>query len=218
MKYKEPLEEGELHRMNIRSIRKWIEQNKGKIKAKPDKTALYSGRDYDLEVIKDLSDADREEFMGTPMWKVIEKIRKDMVDLKVPYEFQTLEDVLKSIRDYPTIVDLDRKELRFANAHECFSELKQLTKLLPNARGVSEDSWGRLSEGNGGNREASTKCNISRFAGSCFHLSLFALLTFVLGFARSARTFWLLHVLILERLHFQVILLSLLLALGCRLG
>src|SRR5262245_25397822 len=115
MAYKPPLEEGDLHSMNIKSVRKWIEQNKGKIKAKPDKTVLYSGRDYDLEVEKKLSESDRQEFMGTPMYKVIERTRKELQDLKVPCDFQTLEDVLKSLRDCPTIVDRDRKEQRYSN-------------------------------------------------------------------------------------------------------
>jgi hypothetical protein len=146
MAYKPPLEEGELHSTNIKSIRKWIEQNKGKIKAKPNETMLYSGRDYDLEVLEDIPKGDRKEFKGTPMYKVIDKYCKQLEALNIPYDFQTLPDVLKSIRDCPTVVDRDRQEQRFSNAFECFNELGQLTKLLPNAKSVYDESWKSLSD------------------------------------------------------------------------
>ena len=68
--------------------------------------------------------------MGTPMWKRIEQTRKQQRDLKLPCGFDTLEDVLKSIRDYPKVVTRDRQELRYANAFEFFNGVDSLSKLL----------------------------------------------------------------------------------------
>lgn len=146
MSYPPALDEGEAQRLNQKSIRGWIEENKGKIKAKPNQTILYSGRDYDLEVIKGLSLEDRKEFMGTPMWKRIEQTRKQMRDLEVPCGFQTLEDVLKSIRNHPKFITRDRQELRYSSAFEFFNEVQGQSKLLPDAKRVSRESWDRLSE------------------------------------------------------------------------
>ena len=146
MSYQKALDEGEVNRLNLKSVRAWIESSKGKIKAKPNKSIFYAGRDYDLEVIKDLPLADRKEFMGTPMWKVIERTRQQQRDLKLPCDFDTLEDVLKSIRDHPKVFTRDRQELRFANAFEFFSDLDSLAKLLPDAKQVARASWERLSE------------------------------------------------------------------------
>ena len=70
------LTEGELHSQNLRSVRKWIEDNKARIKARPNETVLYSGRIYDLDVLPDLPKEDREQFKGTPVWMSIEKHRK----------------------------------------------------------------------------------------------------------------------------------------------
>jgi hypothetical protein len=72
MGYKSALSEGELHSLNRRSILDWIERNKDKIKAKPNKTILYSGKDYDLD-LKDLEKTG--EFRGTPMYERIEQFR-----------------------------------------------------------------------------------------------------------------------------------------------
>lgn len=145
MAYQRALDESEVQRLNLRSIRGWIEAAKGKIKAKPNQTILYSGRDYDLEVIQGLSPEDRKEFMGTPMWKRIEQTRKQMRELKVPCKFQTLEDVLKGIRDHPKLLTRDRQELRYASAFECFNEIEGVPKLVPDARNVARGCWERLS-------------------------------------------------------------------------
>ena len=51
MGHKAPLDEGELHSRNFRAIRGWIEGNQSKIKAKPNESVLYSGNDYDFEVV-----------------------------------------------------------------------------------------------------------------------------------------------------------------------
>lgn len=144
MAYPKALDDGEVRRVNLKSIRTWIETNKALIKAKPNKSIVYSGRDYDLEVLKDVPLADRKVFMGTPMWKVLEQ-SKQRHDLKFPCEFQTLEDVLKSIRQHPQFITRDRQEVgSFANAFEFFSELKDFPKLVPD--GTSQACWVRLSE------------------------------------------------------------------------
>ena len=49
MAYKPALSEGELLSKNFKAIRTWVSENKSKLKAPPNKTILYSGRDYDLE-------------------------------------------------------------------------------------------------------------------------------------------------------------------------
>jgi hypothetical protein len=146
MGYKPPLSEGELYSLNLKSIRKWIADNKGRIKAKPNQTVLYSGRIYDLDVLADLPKEDRDSFKGTPVWMSIEKHRKLHKDRDVPFDYQTLEEVLKSIRDHPVLVDKDHQQQRFGNAYDFFASVKSQTKLLPNAKGVDHESWDRLSE------------------------------------------------------------------------
>lgn len=146
MAYKPPLSEGDLYKENLRSVRKWIEDNKSRIKAKPNQTVLYSGRIYDLDVVPNLSKEDRELFRGTPIWMSIEKHRKLHKDRNIPFNYQTLEQVLKTIRDYPALVDKDRQEQRFNTAYDFFASVKSQSKLLPNASGVERESWDRLSE------------------------------------------------------------------------
>jgi hypothetical protein len=109
MAYKPPLSEGELYKLNHRAVRQWIEDHKSRIKARPGKTVLYSGRIYDLDVLPDLSKEDRELFKGTPVWMSIEKHRKAHKDRDLPFDYETLEQVLKSIRDCPQVVDKDRQ-------------------------------------------------------------------------------------------------------------
>ena len=146
MSYEKALEEGQVQSVNLKSIRNWIAANRSRIKAKPNRSIFYAGRDYDLEVIKDLPLADRKEFMGTPMWKVIERTRKGLQDLKLPCEFDTVEDVLKSIKDHPKIWTRDRQLVPYANAFEFFNEIGGLTKLLPDAKSVATECWEHLSE------------------------------------------------------------------------
>jgi hypothetical protein len=153
MGYKPPFGEGELYSVNLRSIRKWIENNKSRIKAKPNQTVLYSGRIYDLDVLPDLPKEDRDSFKGTPVWMSIEKHRKLHKDRDISFDYQTLEQVLKSIRDHPVLVDKDHHEQEFSNAHEFFASIKSHAKLLPNAKGVYQESWDRLSEVFAGNAE-----------------------------------------------------------------
>lgn len=146
MAHKPALSEGELYKLNLRSVRKWIEDNKGRIKARPNQTVLYSGRIYDLDVLPDLPKEDRELFKGTPVWLSIEKHRKLHKDRDIPFNYQTLEQVLKAVRDHPVLVDKDHLPQKFANAYEFFASLKDHAKLLPNAKGVDKESWDRLSE------------------------------------------------------------------------
>jgi len=146
MAYKPALSEGELHKLNLRSIRKWIEDNKGRIKAKSNRTVLYSGRIYDLDVLPDLPKEDKELFKGTPVWMSIEKHRKLHKDRNIPFDYETLEQVLKSIRAHPTLVDKDHQEQDYRDAYDFFASLEKQPKLLPNAKGVVKESWDRLSE------------------------------------------------------------------------
>lgn len=146
MAYKPALSEGELYKLNLGSIRTWIEGNKGRIKAKANQTVLYSGRIYDLDVLPDLPKADREQFKGTPVWMSIEKHRKLHKDLHIPFNYQTLEQVLKSIRDHPTMVDKDRLAQRFGSAYDFFTSLRDKAALLPDAKAVENACWDRLSE------------------------------------------------------------------------
>lgn len=157
MAYKPPLSEGDLYKLNIRSIRKWIEDNKGRIKAKPNETVLYSGRTYELDNDPDLPKEERELYQGTPIWKLINKHRKLHSDRKVPFKYQNLEGVLKGIRDYPQVVDKDHQEKKFNNAFDFFSSIKSLDKLLPNAKAVNKESWDRLSEVFAANAEGDIK-------------------------------------------------------------
>lgn len=141
------LDEGELHSRNLRSIRGWIEAHKSKIKARPNRTVLYSGRHFDFDPA--LDKADEKAYEGTPMWKRLEQMRKSMKDWNVPCDFETLEDVLKAMRDHPEVVDKDRRALHFASAYEFLEELKTSTTLdalIPNRRKVLDDCWNRLSE------------------------------------------------------------------------
>nr|WP_316642487.1 hypothetical protein [uncultured Roseateles sp.] len=154
MAYKPPLDEGVLHSTNFRSIRDWIERNKARIKAKPNKSVLYSGRDYDLEMKKGMTAADLVEFKGTPMYLRLEQTRKRMRDQNIPYDFEMLEDVLKSMRDYPKLLDKDHQEQHFSNAFDFFHSLShsdRLSPLLPNRKKIQDDSWKRLSEIYAGN-------------------------------------------------------------------
>lgn len=146
MPYEPPLSEGELHRTNLRAIKDWIERNRSKIKAKPNQTVLYSGRIYDLDVLPALPKADRDLFKGTPVWMSIEKHRKLHKDRNIPFAYQTLEQVLKSIADHPVMVDKDRLPQRFSSAYDFFASLREKAKLLPNAAAVEQASWDRLSE------------------------------------------------------------------------
>ena len=50
-----------------------------------------------------MSKPDRTEFHRHADVKLLEATRKRLRDQKVPCDFDTLEDVLKSIRDYPKI-------------------------------------------------------------------------------------------------------------------
>jgi len=146
MGYTAALSEGEVHSINLLSIRRWIESNKERIKAKPNQTVLYSGRIYDLDVLHLLSKEDRDLFKGTPIWMSIEKHRKLHKDRNIPFDFQTLEQVLKSIRDHPTLIDKDRLEQHFSSAYEFFTSIMDKTSLLPNAKAVDRACWDRLSE------------------------------------------------------------------------
>jgi hypothetical protein len=147
MAQKPALDEGQVHSLNFRSIRDWIESNKGKIKAKPNKSVLYSGRDYDVNM--ELNKKDEVEYKGTPMFKRLEQMRKAMQEQSIPCDFEMLEDVLKTIRDYPLLVDKDRIAQNFENAFDFFQELtrsKSLDALVPNRSKVQDDCWKRLSE------------------------------------------------------------------------
>src|SRR5690349_8343283 len=133
MAYKPPLSEGDLFSLNLRSIRKWIKDNEGRIKARPNETVLYSGRMYDLDVVDQLTREDRDLFRGTPVYLTIEKHRKLHRDRNIPFHYETLEVVLSGIRDYPVLVDKDHQPQRFSNAFDFFNSLKSHADLLPNA-------------------------------------------------------------------------------------
>lgn len=146
------LDEGQVHSLNFRAIRDWIEAHKGKIKAKPNKTVLYSGRDFDVNVT--LNKQDEVEYKGTPMFKRLEQMRKAMQDQSIPCDFEMLEDVLKALRDHPQVVDKDRRPQHFSSAFDFFnslSKLKSLDALVPHPKKVNDDSWKRLSEIYAGN-------------------------------------------------------------------
>ncbi|MBT9503654.1 MAG: hypothetical protein IV092_20595 [Burkholderiaceae bacterium] len=156
MAYKPALSEGDLHSKNFKAIRTWVSENKSKLKAPPNKTILYSGRDYDLEDMEDelgkrVSPEDRKTFMGTPMYKVVEKWQKHAnaaKDAKVGVGFKTLPDILKTLKP-PVIVDKDRKEIPYPNAWVFFNELGKtadLDALLPNRKKIAKDVWGELSD------------------------------------------------------------------------
>lgn len=146
MAYKPALSEGELYKLNLCSIKQWIEANKGRIKAKPNQTVLYSGRIYDLDVLPDLPKADKELFKGTPVWMSIEKHRKLHKDRNIPFDYQTLEQVLKSISSHPALVDKDHLEKHFSSAYDFFASIGHHAKLLPDVHAVERWSWDRLSE------------------------------------------------------------------------
>ena len=119
MAYKKPLTEGEVQSANFKSVRSWIKANASKVKAKHNKTVLYSGRDDVLEELKGLdgkiTDAkDRKTFMGTPMYKKISKMRKDRAEHNVPFKFETINDVLKRLKS-PRIIDKDRRDCSSSN-------------------------------------------------------------------------------------------------------
>lgn len=151
MAYSAALAEGELFKLNLREVRGWIDANRRRIKARPNGTWLYAG--LDLSVAEALPPGDRREFVGTPMWKRIEKMRGELAARKLPCEFQTLEDVLKATREHPRVIDRDRREQRFANAYEFFEQLPRLAKLLPDPRGLARECWDRLSEAFAANAE-----------------------------------------------------------------
>jgi hypothetical protein len=145
MGYSGSLTEGEVQKVNVKSANEWIEKNKSKIKAKPNETLLYSGRDFDLEKLeREVPDKDRKTFMGTKLYKRIEKTRKQLIDEKVPVDFQTLEDVLTTMRNCPVIIDRDRIEMHFAHAFDCYMELGKKPKLIPEV--AVKQCWARLSE------------------------------------------------------------------------
>jgi len=151
MAHKPALDEGELHSLNYRSIRTWIAASKGKLKAPADKTVLYSGRDYDLEKLeKEVPPgADREAYMGTRMYKLVAAWQKSVKDTRVGVGFKTLPDVLKAMKDYPKIVDKDRKEVSYPNAWVFFDDLentKDLEALLPNRKKIATEAWRELSD------------------------------------------------------------------------
>jgi hypothetical protein len=156
MAYKPALSEGELLSKNFKAIRTWVSENKSKLKAPPNKTILYSGRDYDLEDLKDelgkkVSPEDRKTFMGTPMYKVVEKWQKRanaVKDANIGVGFKTLPDILKALKP-PVIVDKDRKEMPYPNAWVFFNELgktNDLDALLPNRKKIAKDIWSELSD------------------------------------------------------------------------
>lgn len=147
MAYKDPLTEGEVQSINLKSVRSWLKANASKVKAKHNKAMLYSGRDDVLEELKGLdgkiTDAkDRKTFMGTPMYKKIEKIRKNPTKHNVPINFETINDVLKRLKS-PEIIDRDRIKINYAHANECFSDLENKPKLFP--KPVADKVWGVLS-------------------------------------------------------------------------
>lgn len=148
MAYKKPLTEGEVNSINVKSVRSWIRANGSKVKARPNKTLLYSGRDYDLEVLKGADGKivdvkDRETFRGTPMFKRIEKIRIKRAKHNLPVKFETINDVLKKLKS-PRIIDKDRIEIRYTHADECFNDLKNKPNLFPKPEVAR--TWSRLSE------------------------------------------------------------------------
>ncbi len=148
MAYKKPLTEGEVQSINFKSVRSWIKTNASKVKAKHNKTLLYSGRDDVLEELKGLDGKiidvnDRETFMGTPMYKRIEKIRRHRAKYDLPLDFETINDVLKRLKS-PGIIDKDRIEIHYVNAEECFQDLKKKPNLFP--KPVVDKVWSLLSE------------------------------------------------------------------------
>lgn len=154
MAFKPPLEQGELHSRNFRSVRDWIERNKGQIKAKPNQTVLYSGNDYDFDFKKGMTEQEMKEVEGTPMWKRLQQMRKTMCDRRVPCAFQTLEEVLMTIKHYPAVVDKDHQDQNFNNAHDFFDSLEtssRLSPLVPDQKKLQNDCWKRLSELYAGN-------------------------------------------------------------------
>lgn len=150
MAYKPALGEGDLHSLNYRSIKTWIAANKGKLKAPPDKTVLYSGRDYDLEKLeKELPAAQRPEYIGTQMYRLVAAWQKSVKDTPVGVGFKTLPDVLKAMKDCPKIVDKDCETVPYPNAWVFFDDLektKDLEALLPNRKKIATDAWRELSD------------------------------------------------------------------------
>ncbi len=145
MKHIDALGDGDLYSANIKSAKEWIERNKSRIKAEPNKTIFYSGRDYDLEELRDnIPSSDRKAFMGTPIYKRLAAMGKRSVTEKIPLDFQTLEAVMTKIRSHPVIIDKDRIEQEFAHAWDCYQQLDELPKLIP-AKTMKE-CWKRLSE------------------------------------------------------------------------
>lgn len=144
MAKKKALTEGEVKSQNLKSVRAWIKKNDSRVKAKPNKTVLYSGRDYDIENLigKNLPDVDRDTFMGTPMYKRLTD-KKYLKDHKIPSDFEDITVVLKRLKS-PIIVDKDRIDIPFSNANECFSNLKHKPDLFPKPE--VEKVWSSLSE------------------------------------------------------------------------
>lgn len=152
MAYKPALGEGELHSLNYEAIRSWLAANKGKLKAPPNKTVLYSGRDYDLEALqKKVPAEERETFMGTQMWKKVAAWQKDakaVKDRHVGIGFKMLPDILRTLKP-PSVVDKDRKEVHYPNAWAFFDELEKtrdLDALLPNRKKIATEVWREMSD------------------------------------------------------------------------
>ena len=129
MAYDKASSAGEVQSLNTRSIKEWIEHNKALIKAAPDKSIFYSGRDLDDGIGEDMSAGDAKVFRDYPIWKR-PKDNTERVKYEVPVGFQTLEDVLTSIRRHPKIVDKDKIDQRFSDAQACFQTLKAKPNLI----------------------------------------------------------------------------------------
>ena len=167
MAHPKALSEGELHSQNFKAIRSWLAANKGRIKAPPNKTVLYSGRDDDLEDLVDelgkkVSPEQRATFMGTPMWKVVarwQKTAKATTDAKVGQGYKALPDVLKTL-DPPRLTDKDHQPLHYPNAWAFFDDLdrtRDLDPYLPNRKKVAVDVWRELSDIFASNAEGDLK-------------------------------------------------------------
>lgn len=124
------LSDAEAQKANLAAFKAWCGKNRKLIKAKSGKAVVYSGGEYDIKIAFD-DKTQKDVVTNTKMWEVLQKINTGKLKGKLPTDYETLEDVLKRIRDHPVLIDRDSNEKDFAHVYEYLEWLKKLSRLFP---------------------------------------------------------------------------------------
>lgn len=138
--FKKALSDADVTKINAKNFGLWLNKNRTRIKAGVNKSIFYAGGEYDI----DLKKFEKElRTTNTKIWETIKKLQSVKAG-DLPFEYQTLEDVLKKTRSHPVLVDRNEVEKTFAHMYEYMDCLKEFPKWFP--KKTVDGFWSDLSK------------------------------------------------------------------------